>query len=494
MSENPPKPLSRGKERKVARELALEADLDGHTQKSIEKAKEARRRAKYVERGPLQRSLERGLLESLVPNANLKKYDKEVFESAPIDETQNLPATGPGRRKAAREYSRTHNLSGQIQEEQKRLEKLRVQTKRLKTGPVTRAVIGRRTRKYESALFAGATTKEGIQESLEQAKEEKLSFHPPVPGKIIEVETDPATEGGDSSGLRREIPRAYPEAEPPQTEIPPERQATAPAYSAEQAQEIGDAEDQFDDSIEEHAAKVLLLEERPSKEKKNFFKELDRRTRLLFPEALVNRDELRDGFVAGENVTESELIFAMMDFYRTKFDETTELGREMIYQATLESLREAKRERQKTLASQALPPTRGRVRVRVDTNQKRRNDVRTGKKKQRFPWFKTLGTIAGVLLAGWGASKALEEQQERITLEQALDELDEPTTSDPLPAEPGYTPAPRISMTEAAQEVAEDVAAGRLTPLSQMTPEQERVQARANPTEEPVLRQYGEAE
>ncbi len=200
MSEHPPKKLSRGKQREVARAYALKENLHTQTKEAIAQAKEARKRAKYVERGVLERAVD-AVVDITVGTPPNKKYMKTVYEKALVDPTQNVPETGPERRKAAREYSRTHNISGQIKEEQRRLEELSIQTKRLQTGPITRTVLGKRSRKYEEALFQGKNTKEEIESQLAQTAEEKLKFRAPKPKKIIDI-TPPVTQEEAPRGRR----------------------------------------------------------------------------------------------------------------------------------------------------------------------------------------------------------------------------------------------------------------------------------------------------
>lgn len=238
MSEHPPKKLSRGKQREVARAYAIRENLHTKTKEAIAEAKEARKRAKYVERGALERAVD-ALVDVTVGTPPNKKYMETVYEKAPVDPTQDLPETGRERRKAAREYSRTHNISGQIEEEERRLKKLHKQTGHLQTGPITRTVLGKRTRKYEEALFEGKNTKEEIESQLAQTAQEKLKFRTPKPRKIIDI-TPSVAEQEPPRRVRPYVqPRQEAEAGSVDEEIStivenePETEQEAPDFSAE---------------------------------------------------------------------------------------------------------------------------------------------------------------------------------------------------------------------------------------------------------------------
>lgn len=184
MPENPPRPLSESKQRKIAHTQAKEGAFHKRTKESLAKAKEARDRAKYVEQGEIER---------LVLGTRGAKYDAAAYKAAPVDETGNIPEKGAKRRKAARVYSRTHDFSGQIKKEQERLEDLTEKTKELERGSLSRLILGTRGKKYNRALYNKETTKEEIQEALAKAEREQIPFHPPVPKKIIDI-TPPAIQ------------------------------------------------------------------------------------------------------------------------------------------------------------------------------------------------------------------------------------------------------------------------------------------------------------
>lgn len=236
MSEHPPKNLSRGQQRKVARTFARKEGLHAQTAKALEQAKEAHDRALYVEEGSLTRA---------VFGTRGKEYDKKVFGAAPVEETQDIPETGPVRRRAARAYSRAHDLSGQIKREKRRLKTLKEQTGYIQTGPVTRAIIGGRGKAYERSLYKNEDTKEGIEEALAEAKEKKLTFRTPKKRKIIDI-TPPAyteREVGTSEVAEDEPSQIELETEGTGTDVDEEADFSAEAHTERIAADIRSVED-----------------------------------------------------------------------------------------------------------------------------------------------------------------------------------------------------------------------------------------------------------
>lgn len=191
MFEQPPtSELSRGKKRKVARTYVKKAGLRKQAEASLKEAIKAEDHAEYVKRDPLRRMIS-GVRRTKPFDSS---YDDALYAKAPVEETESVPEKGGKRRRAVREYSKTHDVPGQIRKEQERLKELIKEIKRLETGPLTRAVIGARRAEYEERLFEGATTKEEIEKALQNTAEKKLKFRQPTPRRIINITPVARTE------------------------------------------------------------------------------------------------------------------------------------------------------------------------------------------------------------------------------------------------------------------------------------------------------------
>jgi hypothetical protein len=327
--------------------------------------------------------------------------------------------------------------------------------------------------------------------------------------KVIEARTTPST--GDAP-VEKQITPAFPRQERPIVE----KRAPEPVPKVTREKSGYDLEDEkFDQKIQEIAINTIASETKPDKEKKEFFEALDSHRGPDFTEAYANKEAALEGYAAG-TVTEDQLTYAMMDFYRAKYEGATEfpeVDREMIYEATRRKVDEARRARGAT-----VPAETGTTRPRVPKDYQRDYTVKPGKKKpeakqRRTPWFRWFAAVATIFGGGVAIGRAvIDNTQERpavtrtnedgagnssvqetlagafqtdrgsTDIEYATDpnyegDLQNPSTYQPFPAEPGYEPAPRVSATQAAADAEEDTkfvpyvtpSVGELAPLSEET-------------------------
>lgn len=239
----------------------------------------------------------------------------------------------------------------------------------------------------------------------------------------------------------------------------PESQEETPTIDIE-APEMDplEEEDAFDAMVERIAQGSMMYSNtlHHKNERKSFFKHMDKRARMEFPEARAIVLELGDKYVSGGKVTDDQLILAMMDYYRAKHADKadTDFGREVIYQSVLIAVDGARKDRRQTLKEKKEEQA-AKKQPAASTKEKKPKKKRTGL---------VTTALLGIAMGGGGiyaAGKYGPGMFEPLSIGRNVDEekgasppgLDNPTNvGDTLPADEDYAPAERVPLRDLTEE------------------------------------------
>lgn len=308
-----------------------------------------------------------------------------------------------------------------------------------------------------------------------------------VGGQTLYPSERPSGEADEAQPSdEKTMPEPAPQAKVPTPEVRRE--------ASEDEEEEMNEEDLFDEMIDELADHSLKHGDLPKekREKKKFFKIMDKRARLDPAPAIAKYVEKTEEYMSGK-ASEEDLTLAMMDHFRAKYyhEADTDVGREKIFQSTRIMIDVARKERD-ALRQEALKreePQQAAAPVPEEEAPVRSAKERGPAKKKRPSLMKALilaAIIDGGIYAGTYGPRLWESYQLSRNDEEPArrppgagnDTLQNPNTENTLPGA-DFVPAPVVPFhelqkeMEGAQEVRLDEEAPRVVlteaELSQMT-------------------------